>query len=226
MTATGGMILVKQVLPLIMAAIHHGAVKPVGSEDREELIQEATAIAARTLDSCESRGKPVSPNSLAYYAIQSLKTGRRSCGGSRQDVMSPGAALDRRVALASMDETIGQDLEQDSDITLHDCLAGHGESADQVAARRLDWPVAAERLNSRESYVVQETALDTPCVDMARKLKVSTPRVTQIKREIAGKFRQAWGEDALQDAVREPTWHSQLRAHSERRAGKAERRVA
>ena len=36
--------------------------------------------------------------------------------------------------MSSMDETIGQDAEQDSDVTLHDCLAGHGESADQVAA--------------------------------------------------------------------------------------------
>ena len=81
-------------------------------------------------------------------------------------------------------------------------------------------------MSNREEYVVHGTALDTPCQDMAQKLKVSTPRVTQIKREIAGKFRQAWGEDVLQDAAREPTWHSQMRAHSERRAGKAERRVA
>ena len=134
--------------------------------------------------------------------------------------------MDRRVVLSSLDETIGQNVEEDSDITLHDLLASAGESADVTAARRLDWPVAAERLNERERYVVRETALDTPCVEMARRLKVSTPRVTQIKREVAGKIRQAWGEDALQAAVREPVWHSQLRAHSERRACRAERRVA
>lgn len=220
------MVLVGKVVPLIMAAIKRGAVKAVGSEDPEELVAEATAIAASTLDSCESRGKPVSPNSLAYYAIQSLKTGRRSGGGSRFDAMSPGAQLDRRVTLSSMDEQIGQDVESDNEITLHDCLASHGESADVVAARRLDWPMAAERLNERERYVVRETALDTPCLEMARRLKVSTPRVTQIKREIAVKFMDAWGEDALQDAVREPCWHSQMRAHSERRACRAERRVA
>ena len=134
--------------------------------------------------------------------------------------------MDRRVALASMDEAIGQDVESDNEITLHDCLASHGESADVVAARRLDWPVAAERLNSRESYVVRETALDTPCLEMARRLKVSTPRVTQIKREVAGKFRAAWGKDALAEAVREPVWLSRGRAYSERRACRAERRVA
>ena len=143
-----------------------------------------------------------------------------------QDVMCPAVQLDHRVALKSMDETIGQDMEQDQDITLHDCLAGHGESADQVAARHLDWPMVAERLNCRESYVVQGTALETPGIKMARRLRVSTPRITQIKREVSRKIREAWGEDALQDAVREPVWHSQMRAHSERRACRAERRVA
>jgi len=226
MTAEGGIVLVGKVFPLIVSAIKRGTVKPVGAEDPEELISEATAIAARTLDSCESRGKPVSPNSLAYYAIQALKSGRRSCGGSCCNAMSPGSQLDSRVALCSMDEQIGQDPEADCDVTLHDCLANRGESADQVAARRLDWPVAAERLNCKERYVVQGTALETPCQEMARRLKVSTPRITQMKWEIAGKILEAWGEDALQDAVREPSWHSQMRAATERKACRAERRAA
>ena len=225
MTAEGGMVLVGKVVPLIMAAIHHGAVKPVGSEDREELISEATAIAARTLDSCESRGKPVSPNSLAYYAIQTLKSGRRSGSAGRTDAMCPAVQLDGNVAMSSMDETIGIDVEADCDITLHDCLAGRGESVDVTAARDLDWPMVAERLDPREQYVVNQTALDTPCVKMAKRLKISTPRITQLKREVAGKIRGAWGEDALADAVREPMWHSRLRAHAERRAGRAERRA-
>ncbi len=70
-----------------------GAVKPVGSEDPEELVADAVAIAANTLDSCESRGKPVLPSSLAYFALQTMKSGRRSGGGSGGDLEPWGSIL-------------------------------------------------------------------------------------------------------------------------------------
>lgn len=218
--------LVRQIVPLIQAAIRRGAVKAISSEESEELVAEGVAIAAKSLDAAEHRSKVVAPASLAYYAIQALKSGRRSGYAGRQDVMCPAVQLDRRVTLASMDEAIGQDLETDFEITLHDLLAGPAESADQIAARRLDWTVAAERLNQRERYVVQGTALETPGIKMARRLRVTTPRITQIKREVSRKIRQAWGEDALQDAVREPVWRSRGRAYAERRACRAERQAA
>jgi hypothetical protein len=226
MTAAGGLMLVRQIVPLIRAAIRRGAVKAVGSEDPEELIAEGVAMAAKTLDAAEQRCKVVAPASLAYYAIQALKSGRRSGYAGRQDAMCPAVQLDRRVTMSSMDEQICQDLETDSEITLHDLLAGSGESADITAARHLDWPMVTERLNCRESYVVQGTALETPGITMAKRLRVTTPRVTQIKRGVAGKIRTAWGEDALRDAVREPCWHSQMRATAERRACRAGRRAA
>ena len=56
---------------------------------------------------------------------------------------------------------------------------------------------------------------------MAKRRKVTAARVMQIKREVAGKIRQSWGEDALVDAVRAPCCRSQMRAHSERKACRA-----
>ena len=218
--------LVNQIVPLIQAAIRRGAVKAIGAEDPEELAAEGIALAARYLESAEQRGKIVSPNSLAYYALQALKSGRRTSYAGRADAMSAAVQLDGRVTMRSMDEAIGTDPEGGSDITLHDCLAGYGESADIAASRRMDWLLVAERLEPRERYVVRETALDTRGTRMARHLKVSTPRVTQIKRGVARKIRQAWGEDALQDAVRAPAWQSRIRTHTEQRTCRAERKVA
>jgi len=226
MTAAGGLMLVRQIVPLIRAAIHRGAVKPVGPEDPEELIADGVAMAAKTLDAAEQRSKVVAPASLAYYAIQALKSGRRSGYAGRQDAMCPAVQLDHQVALKSMDEAIGQDPETDDEITLHDMLAGHGESADIIVGRNLDWPLVAERLTQRESYVIQATAAETPGTEIARHLKVCGPRVVQIKREVAQKIREAWGDDALKDAVRDTRWQRHVRTTAERRACRSERRAA
>ncbi len=78
MTATAGLLLMNAVLPLIEGAIAKGAVKAIGSEDREELTADGCAIAARILDSAERKGKDLSPNSIAHYTLQSLKSGRRA----------------------------------------------------------------------------------------------------------------------------------------------------
>lgn len=219
--------LVQQIVPIIRGAIKNGAVKAVGAEDPEELAAEGVAMAARWLDAAEQKGKVVSPSSLAYYAIQALKSGRRSGYAGRTDAMSAAVQLDRRASLSSMDETIGTDEDDNThEVTLHEILAGAGETADVVAARNLDWPVVAERLDPREAYVVRETAAETPGRKIARRLRVSTPRVVQIKRSIAGKIREAWGENVLRDAAREPAWHRHMRTMTELRTCRAQRRAA
>ena len=76
MSPTAGMMLVRQILPLIAAAIAKGAVKATGCEDREELVAEGCALAAKALESLEIRGKDVPARSVAFYAIERLKGGR------------------------------------------------------------------------------------------------------------------------------------------------------
>lgn len=225
MTVLAGMMLVRQIVPLIQAAIRRGAVKATGCEDPEELAAEGVAMAARSLDAAEQKGKVVAPSSLAYYAVQALKSGRRSGYAGRTDAMSASAQLDRRVALSSMDEGLMDD-EDGLPVTLHDCLAAQGESADVVAARRLDWCLVAERLSARESYIVHATAAEVPGKEMAKRLKVCGPRVVQIKRSIAGKIQDAWGQDALKDAVRDTRWQRHVRSVAERCTCRAEHRAA
>ena len=87
MSPQAGWILQEEVVPRLRSAIPR-CVKCVGAEDHEELIQDATAIAAKLLHSVELAGKQVTPGNIAYYAIQHSKSGRRSTGSSVVDVMA------------------------------------------------------------------------------------------------------------------------------------------
>lgn len=123
MTITAGLMLLREISPLIQAAIARGAVKTIGAEDPEELAAEGVAMAARCLDSAERKGKVVAPNSLAYYAIQSLKSGRRFGSAGRTDAMSAAVQMDGMVTMASMDAGLGDDADG-QEVTFHDLLAG------------------------------------------------------------------------------------------------------
>jgi hypothetical protein len=81
MSPQAGWILQEEVVPRLRASIPRN-VNPVGSEDAQELIQDATAIAAQMLHNVELAGKTVTPGNIAYYALQHLKSGRRSTGAS------------------------------------------------------------------------------------------------------------------------------------------------
>ena len=107
MSPRAGQMLLDGVRPIIRAALARGAVRTVGSEDLEELEADAVAQAANMLDSAELAGKEVSPNSVAFYVLQSLRSGRRSGYAGRADAMSPAAALDGRVTVLSLDEPFG-----------------------------------------------------------------------------------------------------------------------
>ena len=92
MSPQAGWILQEEVLPRLRSAIPR-TVNYVGCEDAEELVQDATTIAAKMLHSVELAGKTVTPGNIAYYAIQHVKSGRRSTGSSTLDVMGRGTQL-------------------------------------------------------------------------------------------------------------------------------------
>ena len=102
--------LIEQVLPRIKSAVPN-SVKRVGCEDVDELIQDTAAQAAYALESCENRGVPIYPASVAYYAVQRAKSGRRSYGATRTEAMCPACQLDGNSTLASMDEHLPCDDE-------------------------------------------------------------------------------------------------------------------
>jgi hypothetical protein len=221
MTAHAGALLVSQIMPIITATVPQ-VVKPVGSETVEELVQDATATAAKMVESCERRGKQIIPNSIAYYAIQQAKHGRRSYSASRMDALCPSAQLDSAVQVEFMD---GEEVECDAgeSLSLHELLACHGEDPAQTATRRLDWAELMEEFNERDIAVLQCTVNGGRLDELAARLGIGSARVSQLKREIGKQVKLRWGEDALTIAMHIPAWNGSLKAVRERQACRHER---
>src|SRR6266568_6785322 len=78
MSPQTGKLLVNEVAPRIRSSLV--GVNCIGSDDREELEQDAVAIAAGLLESLEARGKRVTPGNVSYYALKQIRQGRRSTG--------------------------------------------------------------------------------------------------------------------------------------------------
>ncbi len=224
MTVQAARMLVDEILPRIQSAVPR-CVKAVGAEDGEELIADVTAMAAEGIESCEERGVPLHPGSICYYAIQRAKTGRRSYGAGRMDAMSPAAQLDGRSALASMDEGIPADGDGGEATTLHDVLGSDAEDPSQAAARKIDWAALVANLDARKLGILKAFADGGKLQALARKFRVSAPRITQLKAELARQIKEAWGDGAIADAVRAPSWRAGIAAGRERSLCRHERAI-
>ena len=202
--------LIEQVLPRIKSAVPN-SVKRVGCEDVDELIQDTAAQAAYALESCENRGVPIYPASVAYYAVQRAKSGRRSYGATRTDAMCPACQLDGNSTLASMDEHLPCD-DEDAGATLHDVLSNDTEDPSQIAGRELDWESLLADLDDRELAIVEATANGDKLDRLASRFHISAPRITQIKQAIGKQVKARWGSTVLADIARSPRWSSSLMA--------------
>ncbi len=219
MSPRAGEMLLRHVRPIIRASLAKGAVKTVGSEDLEELEADGMAQAANMLDSAEQAGKEVKPNSVAFYVLQALRSGRRFGSAGRSDAMAPSTQLDGNAVMLSMDEPLDvSDEDDDDEFNLHQCLASTGEDPSVAGGRQLDWDAAADTLDDRERKILDATASGFQGKELAAECKVSAPRITQLKREIGEKLRYAFGGDALAACVCEPVWQAGLRAGREKRA--------
>ena len=221
MTASAGLLLVDEIVPRIQAAVPR-CVKTVGCEDVDELIQDTVTSAAQMLETCEVSGKPIFPASIAYYAIQRGKSGRRSYGATRTDVLCASAQLDGSVTLSSMDEGIATDGEGDG-LTLHDVLAKHEEDPAQQAARQIDWSELMADLDDRKLAILRATAEGSKLEELAKRFGISKPRISQLKTELGRQVKARWGDDALADAMCTPVWYACLNATKEQARCRHER---
>ena len=219
MSPKTGQMLLDSVRPIIRASLAKGAVKTVGCEDIQELEQDGMAQAANMLESAELAGKVVSPNSVAYYVLQALRSGRRFGCASRTDAMSPATQLDGRTVMLSMDAPLDVFDEDDDDgVDLHSCLAATGEDPAAQGSRELDWDAMMTFINPGDRDLLLGTAAGVPGIDFAIMYNVTPARVTQRKRELGYKMRSALGETVLADCVRELPWEGHMRAYREKRA--------
>lgn len=215
MSPSAALMLEKQIYPIIRNTIPRTA-RPIGCEDHEELVQDATASAAEMIQSMEKSGREPLPNSIAYYSIQKTRSGRRSCGDIRSDVMSPGFQMDHEGALCSMQEPVCDE----DDLTVGDTIAAKSEDTATKVLRQIDWDAFLERLDTRKRRIVEELMFGYGTGDIARLFSVSASRVVQLKREIAKDVKAFMGDNILIEAGQESVWERDIRCLHEKGAWK------
>jgi len=162
------------------------------------------------LEALEQAGKQVIAKSVAYYAIQRLKCGRRSYGDRRADVYGAGCQLDGRCVVVSFEQSVA--MEDGDELTLGESLASGSDDPSMVAGREIDWNELEDVLDNRKRGVIAALNEGHGTDTIAKALKVSSPRVTQIKREIGEVITEQWGSNSLEQLSDEPLWKSSLRA--------------
>ena len=216
--------MVNEILPKLRSAVPLVA-HCVGAEDPEELIGDATLHAAKILHSAESRGKTVSASSVAYYAIEHTRSGRRSCGNSCCDVMAAGTQLHGHSRLDSLEQVVAEAQENGGEIfELHDVLASDQQHdvATEVA-RKMDWSEFVSGISARERAVIECIIQGRSLREAAKSFRVCDSTMQGDKRKLAVKIQDFMGVDILIDVRRSPRWKDDLMTSRERLTCKHER---
>lgn len=221
MSPQAGWILKEEVVPRLRSAIPR-SVHYIGSEDAEELVQDATCLAGRMLDNAERQGKQVTPGNIAYYTILHMKSGRRSTGNSNADVLGSATQLNGRSTTTSLDEPV-EEMEGEV-FTVNDVLSLDDEDPGEKAGRKLDWDAFLAKLSEREKAVVEGLLTGQTASEVARSLSVDPTTIRYFKQRLALKILDFMGADILREVVKRPGWRNCLHATRQRLACKNHRR--
>ena len=208
MSPQAGWILQEEVVPRLRSAISR-TVNYVGAEDAEELVQDATVMAAKLMHTVEQQGKTVTPGNIAYYTILHLKSGRRSHGSTSVDACGIATQLNGRSQLQSFDEPVEVD-ELGGLFTVNDVFANDQEDPAQMAARNLDWETLLGRLTAQEHAIVTALVEGWTVSDVAVAFRMSRSTMQLYKNRLADLIREFMGVDILMEVRRLPGWKSDL----------------
>jgi hypothetical protein len=222
MSPQAGFVLQEEIVPRLRSAIPRN-VNYVGSEDAEELIQDATCMAAKMLDRTERQGKTVTPGNIAYYTILHMKSGRRSIGSSNSDVLGTGTQLNGRSLTTSFDEPVHEESELGEEFTVNDVLSLDDEDPAQKACRKIDWEFFLAGLTEREKSVVEFLLAGRNMSELARNLGLDRSTIQYFKNRLADKILDYMGHDILLEIRKIPGWKNNLNANRERLACRYER---
>lgn len=213
--------LVNDVVPRLRKAVR--AIPKTGCEDDDEIVQDATLMAARMMDSAEKAGRHFTAGNIAYYAERAARSGRRSHYSGRSDVMSPGCLLDGRARTDSLDVEIeADDLEIGSlyDVLTSFSYSGGETDPSEEAARNLDWQAFVDAHPIRHGVALQVLAEGGTMREAGIRCGLRDAAASLLKRRIAGDLIAFFGEDLIDRLLRgeAPRWESNLRATRERHA--------
>jgi ATP/maltotriose-dependent transcriptional regulator MalT len=167
-------------------------------EAREEAVAETLALSWKNHLHCASSGKAVGASSLAHYAVLGVKSGRSLCGQSATDVQALRTQLLRRATVESFDA-----------LPLRQAESGWWERSEALEDKRLccrpfhrvrirhDYGafLALPGVSDQERRVFQLLADGNRTSEIARQLRVSAPRVCQVKSALGRKLRGFFGPD-------------------------------
>ncbi len=218
-------LLLHEVQPRLQAAIPH-SVPFVGSDDVQELVQDGTVMALGLLQSAARSGKSVSAGNLVFYTLKSLRSGRRSTGERKNDVLHPKAQLTGHSRVCSLDQLVVSENDLEESLTLGESLAAPTEDPAQTASRRLDWEPLLASLNATDREVLASFVKGEHLTELVPKLQRSRSALQGDKHRLAGLLREHLGQDVLSQVQELPRWTDNLTARREKIACRAEHRTA
>ena len=225
MSPQAGWILKDEIYPRLCAAIPR-SVLCVGQEDPQELIQDATVMAAKLIDRVEKQGKlgKVTASNIAYYTIQHAKCGRRANGSSRSDVYASGTQLDGNTELHSLNEVVSQSVNGYEIFELQDVISLDHEDPGTKATRNLDWQTFMASLNKLETLLVDCLVNGQGIREAAEIAHVSYWTMRDYREKIGVKLLEFMGADILKDITQLPYWRIGLDCEREAMACRSDRR--
>ena len=190
--------LVKEVVPRLRGAAR--SIPKIGSEDDEEIVQDATLMAARMMDSAEKAGQPFTAGNVAYYASRAARSGRRSYYTGRSDVFSPGCQIDGKARLESLDDEV--EFENGESGTLHDVIAPFGGDAHESdpaeeAARNLDWEAFLASHPPRHRLAILVLVQGGTMREAGKRCGLRDTAAHNLKRRIAADLVEFFGLDVI-----------------------------
>ena len=219
-------VLIDEIVPRLRHLIpHHVAF--VGAEDAEEVLQDATLMAARILDRARANGKAVTPGNIAFYTMLHSRSGRRSHSAGRSDAMGTRTQIVGHSRLHSLAAPVAPaDESLDDPFTLGDVLASEAEDPAETAARNLDWQAFLATLDARTRAILNCLAHELPLQTVADEHAVSRSTVQTWRKTLPPAVRSFMGEELLHWLQQAPAWQENLRSFRAQLACRLERRVA
>jgi len=211
--------LVNDVVPRLRVAVR--SIPKIGCEDDEEIIQDATLMAARTMDSAEKAGHKFTAGNVAYYAARAARSGRRSHYKGTCDVLSPGCQIAGNARIEALDDEV--EFESGETGSLHDVIARldyHGQEADPAAeaGRNLDWEMFMAGQPPRHRIAILVLVEGGTMREAGRLFGISDSAAMYLKRRIAADLLDFFSPEVIRRLIggNKPGWQSDLRQSRER----------
>ena len=217
MNSETGDMLVHEIAPRLASMLPH-SVTPFGTEDLDELRQDAIALAAKLLTRAVETGKAVTPGNIAHYTVQLMRSGRRSTGATATDAMATMTGLRGRAKVTSTEQPVGADCGHP--MTVGDLLSEPREDPATEALRHLAWEELGQKLTSREKAVLAALAEGRGLRETAREMGLVPSALSAARHSLANRITEEWGQNAVQESTQVPQWKPTLDAHRQRRTAR------